>query len=147
LVILLILYYYKKIDSNIYNLLNTSYIMENQRGLTIVLWVIVIFGIFFLARGLTGKAILDITASDQCTSNQNCSSGNICCNGMCYGSQICSQITNTTLEKPEQEKNYLFDTGLGFLILIAVLIAFYGINRKSNTRVNKISKRKNRKKR
>ena len=87
--------------------------MENQRGLTIVLWVVVLFGIFFLARGLTGKAVLDLTTSDQCNSHNLCSYGEICCNNLCYTAQTCSQITNSNLEKPQVEKNYLVDIGPG----------------------------------
>lgn len=123
--------------------------MDNQRGLTIVLWVIVLFGIFFLARGLTGKAVLDLTTSDQCVSDNLCSDGKICCYGMCYTPNVCSQLSSSILEKPQQEKNYLVDIGFGLLILMAVLIAFYGIHNRKNgdEKIRKVSKGKRKKKR
>lgn len=115
--------------------------MENERGLTVVLWVVVLFGIFFLGRGITGKVISN-TSLDSCITDDSCSSGMICClnqddSGMCYSPETCSQITNSKLEKPETNRNSMFDIGLGLLVLIAVLIAFYGINRKSKIRVSR----------
>jgi len=134
----------KYLKGNIYNLFYIIYYMDNQRGLTIVLWVVVLFGIFFLARGLTGKAIQDISVSDNCQTDQDCSTGNVCCNSMCYTPEVCSQITSPSLEKPQKD-NFLFDIGFGFFVLVAVLIAFYGVNRKNNKKLYRSSRKKTRK--
>jgi hypothetical protein len=121
--------------------------MEHKGGLLIVLWIVVLFGAFFLARGMTGKAITDLSISDQCVFDKDCSSGKICCNAMCSTPEVCNEITNFSLnEIPQKESNYMFDIGLGFFILIAVLVAFFAVHRKSEVKVKKISKGKRRKK-
>jgi hypothetical protein len=122
--------------------------MDKERGLTVVLWVVVLFGIFFLARGLTGKAVLDLSASDQCISDNLCSSGMVCCYGTCYTPEVCSQIKNSINEEPKMQIGYLFDIGLGLLVLLAILIAFYAFhNRKGEKReVSKVKRLKRKKK-
>jgi len=124
--------------------------MENQRGLVIALWIVVLFGAFFLARGLTGKAIME-TTSDTCSLNIDCDSGKICCvfqdgRGRCYEPEICSAINSQEVEKPKTEREYLQDIGLGLLILLTVLIAFYGIEKRSMRKEVKVSGKKSRKK-
>jgi len=93
---------------------------------------------------LTGRVIQDSTVSDNCHTDQDCSGSNICCNNMCYTPEVCSQITNTTQEKPQKD-NFLFDIGLGFLVLIAVLIAFYHVNKKTERKFYRSSRKKIRK--
>jgi hypothetical protein len=113
--------------------------MEKERGITIVLWVIVIFGIFFLARGLTGNVVLEV--SNNCSMNSDCETNFMCCNGFCNPVDICKKLGNSQ-EKPKSD-NFMFDIIFGTLILIAVLIAFYGINRKiRGSEVRKSRKKK-----
>ena len=119
--------------------------MDTKKELMIVMWVIVIFGAFFLAKGLTGKVIMDVTASDFCSSDTNCSTGKVCCyfmenKGYCNTKEICSQI-KSDYEKPQANNDYTFEMILGVLILIAILIGFYAVNRNIKEKV-KVSKKK-----
>ena len=121
--------------------------MEHKKGLMIVLWVVVLFGAFFLARGMTGKAITDVSISDQCVFDKDCSSGKICCNAMCNLPEVCNEIKNSTITQiPQKESNYMFDIALGFFILIAVLLAFFAVHKKSEVKVKKVPVKRSRKK-
>ena len=113
--------------------------MDNKKELMIVMWIIVIFGAFFLAKGLTGKVVMDVTASDFCSSNANCSTGKVCClfmenKGYCNTIDVCYQ-SKLNYEKPQVKNDYTFEMILGVLILIAILIGFYAVNR--NKKQNK----------
>ena len=110
--------------------------MENERGLTIVLWIIALVGMFFLARGMTGNVIMNsYSLSDSCSSDKECSAGKICCfysgNGVCSDHSMCQELNGNVKETPQMNRGYLFDIGFGLLILIAVLIAFYSVNRRN----------------
>lgn len=122
--------------------------MNNQKGLTLVFWIIALVGMFFLARGMTGKVIMSsYSASDYCIEDKECSTGKICCyyeagRGMCGEPQICEEISLFAREEPKAY-NYSADIGLGLLILISILIALYGATR-NQKKAKRISKRKKR---
>ncbi len=121
--------------------------MELKREVTLVLWVIALAGMFFLARGMTGKVIMSsYSAADYCIEDKECSSGKICCfyeagRGMCGEPQRCEEVSVFARENPQKTYNYSADIGVGLLIILAVLIALYGATR-NKKEAKKISKRK-----
>lgn len=125
--------------------------MEYEKELTIVLWVIALFGIFLIARGITGNVIANsYSISDSCTDNKECQPNKICCIvngvGMCSDINMCQQLKEFAKEKPEANKNYTSDIILGLLILMCVLLAVYSATRKINkSKVKKVIRKKRRK--
>ncbi len=122
--------------------------MEYQKELTVVLWVIALFGMFFLARGITGNIVANsYTISDYCTNDKECPTNKICCvingKGSCSTLEACSEIKDYNREKPLAKANN-FDIGLGLLILLCVLIASYSALkvRKNKSKINKKAKRR-----
>ncbi len=124
--------------------------MEYQKELTTVLWVIALFGMFFLARGITGNIVASsYSISDSCTNDKECSADKICCviNGVgnCNPVDLCNELKDkfSNQEKP-LSKDYNFDIGLGLLILLCVLIASYSTLRASKNKLRNKKKAKRR---
>jgi len=125
--------------------------MKLEKELTIVLWIIALFGIFLLARGITGNVIANsYSISDSCSVDKECQPNNICCVingiGMCNDLDMCQQLKDFAKERPEYEKNNISDIILGALILLCVLLAVYSATRKINKyKVKKVTRKKKRK--
>ena len=119
--------------------------MDLKKEFVIVIWVIALVGIFFLARGITGKVIMgSYTSLDECNSNIDCSNEKICCLsnngiGMCTLPEACQQLSNQN-ERPQRDSNS-FDIVLGLLILICVLLAVYSATRNKPKDIKKVSKK------
>lgn len=107
--------------------------MDAKKELVIVLWVIVLVGAFFLAKGITGNAIGN-TSSDYCTKDMDCVTGKVCCVnangiGMCNQNNfLCDRLTDNKAENP-MKKSYFFEIILGILILFCALVALYANDR------------------
>lgn len=121
--------------------------MELKKELTLVLWIVALFGIFLLGRGITGNAIMNsYTTNDYCIEDRDCSNGKICCyyesgKGMCSEAKMCEELFSK--ENPEIRKDYSSDMIIGLLIIASVLIAFY-VNSKEKRKISKRRlKRKN----
>ncbi len=122
--------------------------MGYQKELTLVLWVIALFGMFFLARGITGNIVANsFIISDTCTNDKECPTNKICCviNGIgsCSTSEICNQLIDYNKEKPLSKANN-FDIGLGLLILLCILIASYSTLRARKNKFRHVKKAKRR---
>lgn len=106
--------------------------MESDKGLVVVLLVIGICGLLFLGIGITGKAIGN-TSLDYCTSDTTCANGKVCCiingNGLCYEKDICDNV-QLTKEKPDAKDAFLFQIGLGILILVCVIAGYFSIKKR-----------------
>jgi hypothetical protein len=114
---------------------------------SLLIFALLILGIFMIGSGITGKVILDNnTVKDICSTNSECKTPLVCCyfynknQGICHEQNMCEIILKLTkdennnieilkskiYENPTKEKLYTNEIVLGIGIIVIILIfAFF----------------------
>ncbi|MDP2925870.1 MAG: hypothetical protein Q8N99_05860 [Nanoarchaeota archaeon] len=119
--------------------------MELKRFIFEILLILVLVLIGAIFGGVTGKIILDDSVKSICSSDKDCSNGEVCCGfynqetGVCNNKDMCEKIISFTkeekleyermknilYEKPSEKRvNYLWLTISCLAIIIVVMILF-----------------------